>query len=160
MAKTDTTETPAAPKIAPAQQVNLRQWQYGGSCPRRMWDLKANPGDTAEAPLSRDWWKQIGQRVSRHDVVHVFADDESWELELRVEASGPGFAEVTAVKLIKRQGVSQAQEILGDGTHVLTFVGGNGFCVKRIADGCLVVQGEHSASAARIRWLAGQPKAA
>lgn len=159
MSKAVANEQASAPvvqpvKIKPADGTKLKKQEYV----RQTWFLRANPGDTEETIRGRDWWRLLSDRLTRHDVVFVLMDDESQEIEYRVEAVGTGWAEVRPVRTMTRTPVSKAVEILGDGAYRLEFVGGSGFCVVRIKDGCPVTSGHATADSARMTWLREQPR--
>lgn len=154
-AKTSTDSPASSASVGKAHKNALRGEEFF----RKRFVLRANPGDTAETLGYSEWWAAVAPSLSRHDVVFVLADDESWEAECRVEAPFQSGADVTVSKLIKRTGITNALEILGDGAFVLEHVGGSGWCVRRVADGHLVVKGHGTQDVARREWQRTQPKA-
>lgn len=123
---------------------------------RTIWSLKS-PTSDAEDLLREDFWRVVAPRLKRHDVVHVISDDESWECELRIEASNPDGCEVSIVKKLKRRGIGRRMTLLGDGAFRTEYQGG-WWCVIRIKDQRVVISGEATENAAILRWLADQPR--
>lgn len=120
--------------------------------------LRAPVGATPEDLKVPAYWAKVGQFLSRHDVVFVLADDETWEAEVRVEGSSQlGGCNVTVVRVIDRKGINgETQEL--DDLHYVQHVGGAGFCVFRRADKVAIIQGHMSAEAARAQFMREQPK--
>lgn len=132
-------------KVAPLDQV------------RRVWCVKMPPTATQDDLIREGFWREAAQHFGRHDIVYALPDDESWEAELRVEASRVGQGcEMTVVKKFSRKGVAQAMTMLTDEFHT-QWVPGDGWCVIRVADGNAVIRGHSSEDAAKLEWLRTQP---
>lgn len=115
--------------------------------------VTAAPGATVEDLKRPMYWRTAAPYLSRHDVVHVLAVDESWEAECRVERSHPQSGTVvTVVRVIDRVGVNGARQEVDD-AHYLQFVGGKGFCVFRKHDDYAIIIGHATEQAARHQFL-------
>lgn len=125
---------------------------------RTLWSTKAPQGATPEDLLYDEFWRLVVQRINRHDIVLVIADDESWECECRVESVSPSGAHVSISKLLKRDGSStQRRTVLGDGLFTTRYQNG-AWAVCRTKDNVAVISGEGSESAAILRWLRENPR--
>src|SRR5260370_30028517 len=85
---------------------------------RKVFCCRMPPGTTAEDMRRPDFWKLTADRLSRHDVIFVLGEDESWEAELRVERSTGAGAEVSVVRLFNRKSFSDMATVLGDGAFI------------------------------------------
>ncbi|API58746.1 hypothetical protein BSL82_04970 [Tardibacter chloracetimidivorans] len=126
---------------------------------RRHFMLKAPPGMTQEDARYLEAWKHVGKQFQRHDIVYLLADDESWELEICIEAVRLNGCEVSVRKVFSRKPVNTVATILSDDFRA-EWRAGMGFCVVRIHDDVPVVKGHHSEAAAILEWQRTQPKKA
>lgn len=130
-----------------------------GAYRRRFW-IKAPAGATKEDPLYSNFWSTISKQLGRHDIVTVLADDESWELELCIEAVNHNGAEVTLRKHYSRKSVaSTSMTQLGDaGEFHSAWRASLGWCIIRKKDDFPVERGHQSEGAAILAWQRAQPK--
>lgn len=140
------------PAGAPKKIININRFEEV----RTVWGLKS-PTSDAEDLLREDFWRLVAPRLKRNDVVHVISNDESWEVELRIESSSPEGCEVSIVKKIKRRAVGQRMTILGDGKFRTEYRGGS-WSVIRIADQRVMLSGEMTENGAILKWLSEQPR--
>lgn len=151
----------AKPTEAPAPAVKRPRFPSGmvslAEHKRRHFLLKAPPGMTQEDARNFDAWAHIAKSFTRHDLVTVLADDESWELECCIEAVRSDGCEVSPRKVYSRKPVKAAATILNEEFRA-EWRAGFGYCVIRIADDHPVVAGHHTEALAILEWQRSQPK--
>lgn len=138
------------PRIAPHAPIEAQQY-------RRTFWMKAPPEATREDLGYLEFWGGVRKYLTRHDIVHVLADDESWEVECCIEAVRADGCEITVRKAYSRKPISAASTPLGD-HHRSEWRAGLGWCVVRIADGVPVIKGHQSEVAATMEWQRTQPR--
>ena len=126
---------------------------------RRHFMLKAPAGMTQEDARYLEAWKHVAKQFQRHDIVYLLADDESWELEICIEAVRVNGCEISIRKVFSRKPVKSVATILTD-DYRAEWRAGLGFCVIRIHDDVAIVKGHHSEAAAILEWQRSQPKKA
>lgn len=141
------------PKIArlPIQGLKLVE-----QCRREHW-AKAPAGANRDDVRHPEFLANVSKNLRRHDVIHLLADDESWQLELIVETVRLNAVDVTVVKNISRQGLDTAQTWI-DADHFIEYRPSHGWCAVRAKDSFPVVSGQGSPEGARHVFFARQPK--
>ena len=125
---------------------------------RRRWFLRAPEGTDKEDPLYEDFWAPIAARLTRHDIITLLANDESWELELCVEASKATGAKVSLRKHYSREGIAQHMTPLGNGEYHTEYRANERWCVIRRKDQGIVVRGHALEELAIAEWRRQQPR--
>jgi hypothetical protein len=126
---------------------------------RRAYFVKAPPAATQEDPLHPAFWAPVAKDLTRHDIIRLLADDESWEMELIVERVRQSGADVTVWKVGKRTPLSRAGAPIGD-DHRTEYRANEGWCVVRVKDGHPIVQGHTIEASAVAQFHREQPKVA
>jgi hypothetical protein len=124
---------------------------------RREWDVKVPPEATQDDVRSPYFFSNIAPKLTRHDLITVRADDETWQLELVVERVLADEVYCTVLKAIKREGMGEGSTQLAPDFRTKR-VGGKGWCVERISDGCLVIQGHALEANAIAQFRREQPR--
>lgn len=149
-------DKPAAPgsgtiRLPPMPPVEVAQR-------RRDWWWKAPPGATREDPLHPGFWANVCRWLTRHDIIALVADDESWELELCVEAVRQSGADVSVRKHYSRTALNVAGTPVGD-DHRTEYRANEGWCVVRVSDGHPIIRGHTLEVSAVNQFHREQPKA-
>lgn len=126
---------------------------------RRFWFIKAPPGTTQEDPRYPDFWADAAKVFCRHDIIFLIPDDESWEMEMRVEAVRADGVEISVSKVYARKGIVQAMTMVGPDHHS-EYRPGMGWCVVRVSDKFPVVKGHALEQTAIAQWQREQPRPA
>lgn len=152
--KADETPAPAAgvkrPRIAPHAPIEAQHH-------RRTFWMKAPPEATREDVSYMEFWGGVQKYLQRHDIVHVLADDEGWELEVCIEAVRTAGCEISVRKSYSRKPIASTSTPLGD-NHRSEWRAGMGWCVVRVSDGAAVLKGLQSEAAAVLEWQKAQPR--
>ena len=145
---------PGSGAIRLANQTPRQEEQY-----RRRWFIKAPFGATREDPLHPSFWTNVSRHFTRHDVVSLLADDESWELEICIEAVRQSGCDVSVRKNYGRTAINMAGTPIGD-SYRTEYRSGDGWCVCRVSDGFPVIRGHTLEVSAINQFHREQPKAA
>lgn len=153
--------TPAVePLVAPPKAVVL-----SGAEPkmedfyRRRLRLPAPKGATKDDARHPSFWGNVAHWLRRDDIVFLFADDGSWELECWVDQVQQKGVVMSIVKNYSRTPRRDTGTRLGD-DHYTERRGIDGWCVVRAADGVVIVRGHALEAAAMSTFYAQMPKAA
>jgi hypothetical protein len=120
---------------------------------------KVAPGVTQDDVRHPDYWRNIAPLLSRHDLITIYADDESWEIEACVERVLQGGAHISVRKVYKRETLVHAGRIVdGLGDFYSEWRVGLGWCIVRRRDGHPVVQGHTLEANAIADWQRQQPR--
>ena len=126
---------------------------------RRRWFMKAPPEATREDPMHPSFWVNVKRHFTRHDIVTLLADDESWELEICIEAVRHSGADVSIRKNYGRTAINLAGTAIGD-KHRTEYRSGDGWCVCRVSDGVPIIRGHTLEVSAINQFHREQPKVA
>lgn len=138
-----------------ASKTNL---QPEGHSRNRYWH-KAGPGVTQDHIRHQDYWANLAKRFTRHDIVTVMADDESWEAELCAEHVIHGAVQMSVRKVYKRVSTVHAGRVVdGLGNFFSQWRAGDGWCIVRRDDGHPVIRGHTLEATAIAQWHREQPK--
>ena len=124
---------------------------------RRRWFLQAPLGTTQDDVRYGEFFANLARQFARHDLITVLAPDESWELELCVEAVRHGEVECTVRKVYSRKGIGSTHTPVAPGYHA-EYRAGSGWCVIRQSDGFAVERGHGLESIAIAAWQRAQPR--
>lgn len=157
MSVTDVAERPAAamPRSGavrlPVGAVKLEE-----QC-RRRWFVRAPEGTSKEDPQYPIFWATEARFFTRHDIVTLLACDESWEMELCVEAVRSDGVEMSVRKNYSRKGITPTMTEVAPGFHT-EFRANERWCVVRRKDQVAVVKGHALESGAVTQWRREQPR--
>jgi hypothetical protein len=119
------------------------------------WSAVVEAGTTKEQLLQSALWSVVSDQWHAYDRVDVIAADRSYFAELLVLSAGRGFAEVLLLSfhqlpalLTSEQGLPPGFEIFYAGPDLEAQ-----YCVKRTADGVIIVKGKSSREAALAELL-------
>lgn len=149
----------ASPKIDPANlRIRVADLKDEGHARRRFF-VRAPERTTNESPLYPGFFANVTKMLSRHDLITIMADDESWEMEVVVEAVILGGAEVSVRKVYSRKAIRQAMTTLSDTDHT-EWRSGRGWCVIRRMPGRpeqAIIEGHGTEVGAKLEWTRSQP---
>jgi hypothetical protein len=151
-----TAEKPAAPVEIKRPRADRHSMKLEEQH-RRRWFLQAPLGTTQEDVRYPEFFADLARQFARHDVVTVLAPDESWEMELCVEAVRAAEVECTVRKLYSRKGVGSTHTPVAPGFHA-EYRAGMGWCVIRQSDNFAVERGHGLESIAIAAWQRAQPR--
>jgi hypothetical protein len=150
-----------AEKVVPIEgkrpRVDANELKLGEHC-RRTWFIRAPEGATKEDPLYELFWEPVARRFTRHDIVALLANDESWEMELCVEAVKSNGAKMSVRKVYGRDPIAHNMTSLGDGEYHTEFRANERWCVIRRKDQFPVVKGHPIEELAIAEWRRTQPR--
>lgn len=126
---------------------------------RNRWRIPAPAGATKDDARSPAFWGPIAHRLRRDDIVFLFAEDGSWELECWVEHVQQKSVIISVQKNYSRTPLQDTGTRLGDEYHTERR-GIDGWCVVRDCDGVVIVRGHALEAGAMHQFYAQMPKAA
>lgn len=163
------TQTPAkaaAPKLVTSEfpaklKLNPSTLHPTGHSRRFFGPVRAPAGATQDDCRSPYFLARCAQRLVRHDIIFVLADDESWELELCVEKALPTEVHVSARKAYSRQSIAGASLAVDDaGEYRAEFRAGQAWCIVRTSDGHAIIEGRANAGSAIAEFRSREPRKA
>ena len=151
-------ERPTTEGIMPskAPRLPMRSLELAEQVRREFW-TNAPPGASHDDIRHPEFFVNVSKDLRRHDVIHVLANDETWQVEMIVEAVKQTSVDVSVVKKISRVGLDVSQTWL-DSDHFVEYRPGKGWCAIRAKDGCALVEGQGSPEGAKHIFFAKQPK--
>jgi hypothetical protein len=147
---------PSDAGLAKAMRLPMQGLQLIEQCRREHW-AKAPHGANRDDVRHPEFLVNVAKGLRRHDVVHLLADDESWQIEMIVEAVTLTGVECTVVKNIARRPLDTAQKWL-DAGHYVEYRPSHSWCVVRAKDNFPIVSGQGSPEGAKHIFFARQPK--
>jgi hypothetical protein len=126
---------------------------------RQRWRIPAPAGTTKDDARSPAFWGKIAHRLRRDDIVFLFADDGSWELECWVEHVQQKAVVVSIAKNYSRTPLQDTGTRLDD-NYYTERRGIDAWCVVRAVDGIVMTRGHALEAIAMNQFYASQPRAA
>ncbi|MCH2240053.1 MAG: hypothetical protein MK060_19445 [Blastomonas sp.] len=109
---------------------------------RRTWWHRAKVGATQDTVRYPEYWANVARQLNRHDLITILAEDETWEMEACVERVTINGAELSVRKVFKRDPLADGASVVDDiGEFIAERVAGKGWCIRRVKDGHLILEG-------------------
>jgi hypothetical protein len=137
----------------------VSQLKETGFYRRHFW-INAVDGVTQDDVRDPTYFHGIGPKLTRHDIITVMADDESWEMTVIIEAVNQATVDITVAKVQARKAIRQAVTTLDD-THHSEWRSGLGWCVVRRLPGKepqVIISGHGTQTGVQQEWARSQPR--
>lgn len=151
--------TPSVETAAPAERITplMRSAVAFHESRNNTWSAVVPAGTTKERLLQSGLWSVVSDTFHSFDRLNVIWADRSGYAELLVIDAGRGFCNVILLNyhalpalLVSEHGLPPGFECYFDGP-IINDEGG--YCVKRTADGCILVKGKSSRDLALAELL-------
>ena len=122
------------------------------------WSAVVPRGTTAEQLQQSGLWSVVCDRFKSFDLIHIIEESRAYYAQALVVEAGRGYCSLILLNLWPLPALLVSNEGLPPGFDCffagpLDTNGGGGYCVKRLADGVLLVKGKPNRDAALAELL-------
>lgn len=126
---------------------------------RRRWMVKAPANATQDDVRHQDFLGPVATKLTRHDIITILADDETWEMECCVERVMQDAVQISVRKLYSRETqVHPGRVVDGLGNFYSEWRAGEGWCIVRRKDSHAIIKGHALEATAVAQWQREQPR--
>lgn len=120
--------------VQPVDARRLKEWVQVVD----PWFLEVPAGTTLEDVLLPSYWAHIARKLRAKALILVYAEDGTWEAELRVRDVGAQTAQVGVIRQNRWDTAIAAQEF---GDFIIEHTVADGWRIRRKSDGSVPVKG-------------------